>query len=191
MTIYFTADLHFGHAKVVEYSRRPFASLDDMEEALIRNWNETVQRGDEVYVLGDFSMASAERTDAILARLGGHKYLVRGNHDRGMKSSAHARFGWIKDLYELKVPEPDVVGKKQRIVLCHYPLLTWNAAHYGAWQLHGHSHGSLSGSYGGRRLDVGVDCHDYRPVSYEAIKDRMRAKSFAPVDHHEPRRNIE
>lgn len=182
MTIYFTSDLHFGHAKVIEYSRRPFPSLEAMEAALIENWNATVTKHDQVYVLGDFSMASASRTDEILGQLTGQKFLVRGNHDRGMKGSALARFAWVKDLYELKVADPETNGR-QRVVLCHYALLTWNASHHGAWHLHGHSHGSLQAP-GGRRLDVGVDCHGYRPISYGEVKAWMRQKEFRQVDHH-------
>ena len=182
--IYFTSDLHFGHDAVIEYCQRPFKSLEHMEAALIENWNDTIRAGDDVYVLGDFSLAKPERTLDVLRQLNGNIYLVRGNHDRGAKGRVKGRFVWIKDLYELKVRDERVKGGKQRIVLCHYALLTWPAMHHGAWSLHGHSHGSLRDSPTAKRLDVGVDCHNYRPISYEEVRSIMLTKRFEPVDAH-------
>lgn len=182
--IYFTSDLHFGHSNVVKYSRRPFADLAEMEAALIANWNARVTAQDSVYVLGDFSMASPARTLAVLEQLAGQKFLVRGNHDKGMRGTAERKFGWVKDLYELKVPDADVHGGNQIIALCHYAMLVWNKSHFGAWMLHGHSHGSMPDDPNALRLDVGVDCWNYAPVSYDEIKARMRTKTWKPVDHH-------
>lgn len=179
--IFFTSDLHFGHANVIRYSRRPFAALEEMEAALIANWNQTVGPRDLIYVLGDFSMATPARTEEIVKQLQGEKFLVQGNHDRGMKGSAKRHFSWVRDLYELKVPDGAL---KQRVVLCHYAMLTWNASHHGSWQLHGHSHGSLPDDPRARRLDVGVDCHGYRPISYAEVKAKMETKIFVPIDHH-------
>ncbi|MGH9119072.1 MAG: hypothetical protein ACRD0A_14675 [Acidimicrobiales bacterium] len=55
MTRWFTADLHLGHANIIDYSRRPFDSVDEMNRALIDNWNEVVD-DDEVWMLGDFAL---------------------------------------------------------------------------------------------------------------------------------------
>jgi len=75
---WFTADTHFGHARVIELARRPFAGLSDMDEALIARWNERIAPGDLVYHLGDFAFADHNR---YLPRLAGEKRLIRGNHD--------------------------------------------------------------------------------------------------------------
>ncbi|MCX6365194.1 MAG: hypothetical protein NTX57_00570 [Armatimonadetes bacterium] len=77
-------------------------------------------------------------------------------------------FGWVRDYYELKVEDADAPSGKQRIVLCHYAFRVWRNAHHGSWHLYGHSHGSLPGA--GRSMDVGVDCHDFSPISYEQVK---------------------
>ena len=51
--IYFTADTHFGHNNVIQFCDRPFASVEEMDEAMIQNWNERVTGNDTVYILGD------------------------------------------------------------------------------------------------------------------------------------------
>ena len=57
--IYFTADLHFYHENVISHASRPFSSVEEMNEALIRNWNKIVKPTDEIYILGDFTMKGA------------------------------------------------------------------------------------------------------------------------------------
>ena len=61
----------------------------------------------------------------------------------------------------------DSAGTSHTITLSHYPLAEWEAGHHGAWHLHGHSHGQHRGP--GSKLDVGVDCHDYAPVSLDEL----------------------
>lgn len=178
-TIWFTSDTHYGHGRVIEYSRRPYDDADEMDEALITNWNSVVRPGDLVYHLGDFSFHRLEKSVRIAKRLAGQKYLVLGNHDKRMRRERElmSQFVWARDLEQI-----DVDG--QKIVLCHYAMLTWNQSHRGSWQLHGHSHGSLSEHPGALRLDVGVDPQKYYPVSFEQVREVMARKKFEPVDHH-------
>lgn len=69
--------------------------------------------------------------------------------------------------YELPIQDPEM-QHKFRIVLMHYPLLSWNAAHFGNWNLFGHCHGTVKTNKA--QLDVGVDCHNYAPISYQEVK---------------------
>lgn len=180
MTVWFTSDLHFGHARVIEFCKRPYTTVQEMNEALVRNWNSVVRPGDRVYVLGDLTFQRPEEAKKTLARLMGQVYLIAGNHDReGTLKVCADRFVWIKDYFELKVDE-------QRIIMSHYPFLTWNGCHKGSWHLHGHCHGSLPAEYNtyARRLDVGVDVHDYFPVDFDTVKQLLAKKEFRPVDHH-------
>lgn len=180
--VFFTSDLHLDHKRVIEYSKRPFGTVEEMNEHLISNWNSVVGRGDRVYVLGDFSLGKPDRALWFGRRLMGQKFLVAGNHDEGSRAhyeSADSPFIWVKDVAYLTV-------EAQKIMLCHYAMLTWRSSHHGSWMLHGHSHGSLPDDPGARRLDVGVDvpAWNYTPVSFEQIKKAMSKKRFMAVDHH-------
>lgn len=186
MTVFFTSDLHLGHARVIDYCRRPFANVDEMNQALVARWNARVKSYDDVYILGDLALCKPGLAAALVGRLAGRMRLVFGNHDKALRKSYEGSglFEWCKDLAEVKVPDIDAPDGAQRITLCHYPMITWPKSHHGAWMLHGHCHGSLPDDRRALRLDVGVDVWDYAPVSYDEIKARMSKKAFKPVDHH-------
>jgi len=40
--IFFTSDQHFCHTKIITMRNRPFADVDEMNKALIANWNSVV-----------------------------------------------------------------------------------------------------------------------------------------------------
>ena len=82
MAVWFTADTHFGHAGALSLYRRPFASVAEMNAALVARWNETVGPDDDVWHLGDFALRTgAEAAAALLRRLHGRKHLITGNND--------------------------------------------------------------------------------------------------------------
>ena len=170
---FITSDTHFGHANVIQYSGRPYASVEEMDEALIEALNATVPERAVVYHLGDFAFVKPARAVEIAKRLHGTIRLVRGNHDHRLPAGFPVE--WMKDYYEAKTPD----GIK--VVLCHYPFEVWNQVHYGAWHLHGHSHGGLR-SIRPRRFDVGVDNRRiYRPRSFEEIAEEMRGWDDTPA----------
>jgi calcineurin-like phosphoesterase family protein len=150
MTVFFTSDTHFGHTNIIRYDPRPFAGVQEMNEALIKNWNSVVGPKDTVYHLGDVSILRPSSTKEILARLQGRICLIRGNHE---KSAEHRlcrdRFEWIKDYHFLKL------DGRVSIALMHYAMRVWDHSHHGAWHLFGHSHGHLSLPEGVFALDVG------------------------------------
>lgn len=172
---WFTADLHFDHAGILAFHRRA-GTLDDMNERLVANWNAVVGVRDEVWVLGDFAW-KASSAGTWFHALRGRKHLIVGNHD----SNAVQRLPWtaVHQLREWR-------QKPHKAVLCHFPLLTWNRAHHGAWMLHGHSHGLL-GYQDTTRMDVGVDTHpEFRPYHVDEVIDYMAQRTYAPVDGHHP-----
>lgn len=184
MAIWFTADTHFNHENVIEFSKRPFANLEDMTRKFINKWNERVKPGDTVYHLGDFALSYGEKhrelINNLLADLNGQKWLIKGNHDR-KEVTSNPRWVKVIDYHEIKV---DLGGEhKQRIVMCHYAMRVWNQCHRGSWMLHGHSHGNLT-DIGGKTMDVGVDCHEYRPISLEEVASYMETRSILVLDHH-------
>ena len=182
--IWFTSDHHWGHANIIRFSSRPFSSVEEMDEALVERWNTVVQPRDTVYHVGDVSLhKDLGRARSILERLNGSICLIRGNHE-SVAERLKDRFAWIKDYAEVKVPDPEAREGRTFIVLCHYAFRVWNKSHHGSWHLYGHSHGSLPDDPNARSLDVGVDCHDYAPVSYARVTEIMASKQFVPGDHH-------
>ena len=61
---------------------------------------------------------------------------------------------------------------KQKIVLCHYAMRVWDGSHYNSWMLYAHSHGKLESQ--GKSFDVGVDCWNYVPVSFDQVVEKMK-----------------
>jgi len=157
--IWFTSDTHFDHDRVCEYCKRPWADVEEMNEALIANWNAAVRPGDVVYHLGDFAF---RRHRYFAERLNGQIVLIEGTHD---KMSAHDKkaFTLVGPLHVIKQEPP--------IVLCHYAMRVWPMSHYGAWHLFGHSHGHLEPQ--GKSFDVGVDAWGFRPVSLDEVSQKM------------------
>jgi calcineurin-like phosphoesterase family protein len=173
MTIFFTADTHFGHKNIIQHCNRPFQTALEMNEALISNWNTRVQPHDSVYHLGDFAVLRPERVKELAERLNGKIYLIRGNHERSTEHElCRDRFEWIKDYFNLKL------SKTSSIVLFHYALRVWEKRHWGAWHLYGHSHGKLPPIEGAFTMDVGVDCWNYSPVSLDAIRAEMTNRGW-------------
>ena len=164
MNTWYTADTHFFHANIIRHCHRPFASVGEMNATLIERWNERVAPGDIVYVLGDFAWGvGRKRLEDLVTILKGRKRIVPGNHDR--KIARMLRGGFID------VSESLVISKD--IVLCHYPLASWPRMRHGTLMLHGHCHGTLPPR--DRRVDVGVDAWDFRPVSLDEIENKENA----------------
>ncbi len=97
--IYLIADPHVGDERIRKYENRPFASVEEMDAALIAGWNKTVDDTDTVYVLGDFGAEGREAE--ILAQLKGRKLLVKGNHD--MKTNDQYRSLGFAEVYDVPI----------------------------------------------------------------------------------------
>ena len=170
---WYTSDLHFGHEKIIGYSGRPFSDARHMDREMVRRWNAVVGPQDVVHVLGDFAMS---RHEPYLNSLNGMKILVRGNHDHGNLAKISAGWNHVCEYYEkMEGTVP--------VVMLHYPIESWNRMRFGAVHLHGHCHGSLRRKLR-NRCDVGVECWDYAPVSFEEIVKRCSQYPAEDVDHH-------
>ncbi|HEX6143492.1 MAG TPA: metallophosphoesterase family protein [Geminicoccaceae bacterium] len=167
MTVFFTADTHFGHGGALGLYRRPFESVAAMDRALIERWNAVVRPSDLVWHLGDLVVRPKPgRVDQLLDRLAGEKHLILGNNDGHQTATAG---GWASVRAYAETTVDDVA-----LVLCHYPFRSWNRQARGAWNLHGHSHGRLAPMT--RQVDVGVDAFDFRPVTLAEITARRRGR---------------
>ena len=158
---FFTADEHYNHANVITFMKRPFQNLTEMNCELVRRNNEIVKPDDFVIHAGVFCWkGSAEFLRSLQKSLIGNHIYLRGSHDNWMNGSYH------------EIWEKNIEG--QHIVVCHYAMRTWGKSHWNSWQLYGHSHGQLPPE--GKQYDVGVDCNDFYPVSFEQIVEIMKSR---------------
>ena len=178
--LFFTSDTHFFHKNIINYCNRPFANIYEMNEYLIQKWNEVVPKDGIIFHLGDVSLTAIPKVlNDLLYRLNGTKYLVIGNHEKDALGKEYIREHWagIYDIAEIFVEDEEITYKEQHIVMCHYPMITWNASHRGSWQLFGHVHGNLSNKgiiqHSPAQIDVGVDTNDFKPYSYQEVKEKI------------------
>lgn len=130
------ADTHFGHDNICKFTKesgeklRPWDNVDEMNEALIDNWNGVVRDSDKVYVLGDFTVN--KKFVHLGSRLNGRKILVKGNHDNG-KIEQYVEAGF-----------EDIVGchvmYKQAIIMTHIPVHPHQLSRFTGGNMHGHTH---------------------------------------------------
>jgi calcineurin-like phosphoesterase family protein len=156
----FTSDLHIGHANIINLCGRPFDTLDEMEQTIVRNWNAIVKPEDQVIIVGDVAF-KCDSSHAIrtVRQLNGSKCLLIGNHDdKYLKNPAFCEcFEWIKDYYSFQ-------HNNRLYVLSHYPFLSWNGMGRGSVNLCGHRH-LRQQEETGLRIDVGQDAWNFTPVS--------------------------
>jgi calcineurin-like phosphoesterase family protein len=194
MSVWFTADLHFGHGNVIGYSSRPFADADDMNDALIERWNAVVDVNDTVWVLGDVALGRIAETLPLVGALNGRKLLLAGNHDRCWSGHGSRADGWTERYLDAGFAEVHQGARHididQRPVLaCHFPyrgdshdhdrFVEQRPADTGEWLLHGHVHERWRQR--GRMINVGIDVWDYCPVSEAQLATLIR-NGVADID---------
>ncbi len=186
---YVTADTHMYHANIITLMSRPYVDLHDMHSKIAKQWNSVVTERDRVYILGDFFLSvNPDKAISIIRTLNGSFSFIPGNHDAKSlkKMFARHREELLKGGHAL---EPPIVELKQDgipITLCHYPLEIWNKKHYGAYHLHGHSHGTATRLR--NRIDVGWDVF-YSPVKLDPVSLDQTYDKFCATrtmkDYHE------
>jgi len=178
MTVWFTADLHFGHANIIEYCGRPFGDVESMNAALIERWNYSVHPSDTVWVLGDVALGRITETLSLVGELHGRKLLLAGNHDRCWFGHGPRADGWTErylDAGFAEVHQGHIVMPvgDHTVLASHFPYRGDSHDHdryvehrpvdNGEWLLHGHVHERWRQRE--RMINVGVDAWDCHPVS--------------------------
>lgn len=170
MDKFIIADPHLDHDNIRKLCNRPFNSIEEMNTAIITNWNNKVPSNGLIYILGDFMKANkTTEIKSMVNRLNGHKVLVYGNHDKlchkteplGFQNKTH----YIEDnIFD---------GKDfRKLCMFHYPILSWNKKIHGSWLAYGHSHGSMvntMNAFSPGTWDVGVDVNDFTPLSFDEL----------------------
>jgi calcineurin-like phosphoesterase family protein len=187
VTIWYSSDPHFFHVNILAYCGRPFADVTEMNAAIVDRWNSVVKPGDTVWVLGD--VALSPNNLAPVAQLNGRKALVAGNHDSCW--DRHKR--WQRHVQTYHDAGFDAVitsGVVDRhflhggipVRLSHLPYS--GDSHHddryadrrpvddGLPLLCGHVHDKWR--IKDRMLNVGVDVHDFYPVSEDAVIEMIK-----------------
>lgn len=158
MTVFVISDTHFGHANIIKYANRPFDSVEEMNEAMVENWNSVVKQGDKVYHLGDVTMNS--KSLDILSRLNGRKVLIKGNHDTQKLKFYTPHFYDIRGSHEL-----------DNFILTHIPVALEQSARYPQGNIHGHLHEkNMDNKW---YINVSVEQINYTPIAFDDIKQRI------------------
>lgn len=189
--IFFTSDLHFYHENIIKYCSRPYSSVEQMNEILVRNWNETIGPDDVVYCMGDFSLA-IRPVELYTHRLNGHKKLVPGNHDWCHPANKKARGDglnkWIEFYqrhgWEVLPIHSEILIEGVNVNLCHLPYKgdpadteydhrydDFRLVDDGRWLICGHVHQHWQRK--NHMINVGVDvpAWNYKPVHITKIKE--------------------
>lgn len=166
---FYTADDHFGHENILRLSKRPFKSVEEMNEVIIDNINKVVGPDDDLYFIGDISFKGGDPV-AYLSRINGKKHLIIGNHEKSILTNPEAR----KFFVEIK-PYLEIYDQGRWVILFHYPIAEWNGYFRGAYHLYGHTHNNIENpSYEYMNSlkncwNVGVDMTHYKPVTLDQL----------------------
>lgn len=166
MTRYVISDHHFYHNNIIEYTDRPFRSVEEMNSNMIKKWNNSVSKNDTVIYGGDLLFGSAEKANELIDNLNGNMMIIKGNHDSFSQEN-------------LKAPTvEDTILQYDgfRFWYTHRPDNIpddWNQ-----WKLHGHVHNDMDFiDYQNNRVNVSVEVLEYNPIPLKMITKALKIMS--------------
>ena len=181
VTKFVTSDNHFFHNNIIKFQKeagtRPFESVEEMNEKMIERWNKTVKPDDIVYIVGDLSFGSWNKTKEVLYTLHGKKHLIIGNHDKEWMKPESKEYFESLDYYK------ECTDRQEHVIMCHYPIARWNRAKHGSFHFHGHTHGNYQAE--GRIIDVGIDNRPNKDYNLWEWSELIKALKDKPsIGHH-------
>ena len=166
MSTFLIGDTHFYHANIIKYCDRPFATVAEMNECIIENWNRTVGQLDTVFVLGDFAFCGKNGVIDIGNKLHGKKTLILGNHDdASIKTYYDAGFEFVS-----KYP----ILYKDFYVLSHYPQYIQNNGVYANIFAHVHNNPMYT-NFSSRSFCASAERINYTPIDFDEIISKMES----------------
>ena len=163
--VFFIGDTHFCHSNIITYCNRPFSSVDEMNEEIIKRWNSVVKKDDMVFHLGDFALCGKDKIIEIGQRLNGRKFLILGNHDGASIKTYH------EAGFECVVKYPILYD--DYFILSHMPQFTQENGLYANIFAHVHNDPNYK-DVSPRGFCVSVERINYTPISWEEIKKCMK-----------------
>jgi calcineurin-like phosphoesterase family protein len=178
-SVFLVSDTHFGHAGVCRFTRndgvtklRPWDNADEMDEAMVKRWNERVRPNDKVYHLGD--VVINRKALGIMRRLNGDKVLIRGNHDIFRDTDYREHFRELRAYHVMN-----------GMILSHIPIHSESLGRFGV-NIHGHTHANrvMLPGFNGKITDivdvryhcVCVEQTDFAPILFEDVIKRIEAE---------------
>lgn len=190
--VWFIADTHFCHERILKFTNRNiFAdnSIEKHDEYIIKLWNSTVDKHDTIYIIGDFALADSIKTRKVLQRLNGNKVLILGNHDK-VPEEIKRYFNHVTQIKNMTFKASlykDFMKEDMHVVMCHFPMVSWDRKNKGYVMVHGHCHGKLD-NFNDKskdlRVDVGFDSKlgNHKFISLEKLYNHFKSitkdKSF-------------
>lgn len=182
--IWFSSDFHYHHKNICsgtskwgdESRTRPFETLEDMDNTIVEHINEKVKQDDWLIGLGDFAFGGIEYIPEFRRRINCKNIVwIIGNHDHNIENNRDNVMSLFYKVYHYCELEVIRNEHKQKFVLCHYPIASWNGLRKGVIHLHGHVHFPENLRVGpGKMMDVGIDGHpEFRPYSYDEVMSFM------------------
>ena len=189
--IWFSADLHLNHARILDLCDRPYDNVEAMNDDLLHRWNSLIDDDDLVFILGDLAMGQRTESVPLFAEFNGRKLLIAGNHDHVWGHSKQAQGERSQEWFDLYQKQGGIQGVSdelattlngQVVQMCHFPYagdsqdedryLEARPEDVGRWLLHGHVH--TEWRQRGRMINVGVDAWGGYPVGINTLERLMR-----------------
>ena len=165
MKTFIIADTHFNHSNIIKYCNRPFTNVEDMDNQLIKNWNQFVKKDDIVYHLGDFALGNIEKIAEYRSKLNGKIFLIMGNHDiYNIKKYYEAGFDKVYD-------KPIIYN--DFFILSHKPMFLTENMPYA--NIFGHVHNDPKYiSTSDNSFCVSIEKINYKPILFNDITKIIR-----------------
>lgn len=178
MKTYFTSDTHLWHKNILNFTDRPYNSVEEMTDDMIDEWNKQVNEDDLIYHLGDLCLGTFEQTVSILKRLNGKIILIKGNHDYSKHYKRINKLGLLHAYHEVGTT---IKYNKHQLWLTHYPLEI--GVRPRMWSIHGHIHNEDSTDI--NQINVGVDSPHFKHkpfgelISLEELFEVIEQRNYA------------
>lgn len=173
MARFFCADLHLDHRRILQYTPRPWPTVEEMNEGIVENFNSVLSKRDELWILGDFAFNNHNKW---IMRIRGAKKIILGSHDS-------CSLDVLKNFSEVHLTKTIKLKNGRLAFLQHTCCRIWERSHYGSIHLFGHSHGRLTTF--NLSFDAGIDSNDfsrkYFPIAEDEIIQKV-AKREALMD---------
>lgn len=176
MNKWFISDTHFSHTNIIRYTGRPYANVEEMNTHLITNWNQSIDKEDQVFFLGDFGLGDIDHLHAIYSQLNGHKICIRGNHDKNATWLTRIGFNIILESAYIKIG-------RHLVELIHIPSQQ-PPPHF---QLHGHVHEKRPNKLISNQLNLCVEVWNYKPVAEKTILSHLDKASKNKISPETPK----